>query len=211
LKIENNKFKKKSLGMSSLLIPSIIYALSLFSNAFCQENYTVTNYFSQRYRDFQMMKISIIPPDGFAKDTNGIGFVDLKNNAAIRAVELHQGVRAASAIFFNIFDSIEHKDSLGMKFLESYNFKINGYEANLVNLSGKVEGDSYIEWRILIGDNSNTYIVTGFIPANKKKILEQHVRSALLSVFYEPDRRLIPPGSDPTTTSSNACGCHSNK
>ena len=176
-----------------------------------KETFSITNYFTERYRDFTMMKISIVPPDGFAKDNDEVGFLNRKNAAAIRAEEIRQGVSASSADFFKRFDSTEHKDSLGMKLLDAYNFKINGFEAHLVNLSGIVDGDDYIQWWMFIGDNSDTYVLKSFIPAKKKKALEQQVRSALLSVFYEPDKRLIPPGGDPTTTSSSACSCHNKK
>jgi hypothetical protein len=192
-------------------ISIFLFTLLITVNAFAQqkqETFTITNYFNQHYRDFPMMKISIVPPEGFGKDTDQVGFLDSKNEAAIRAEEIKHDVRTASADFFKLFDSTGLNDSLGLKLLESYNFKINGYEAHLVNVSGKIEGEDYLQWRMFIGDTSDTYVLKSFIPAKKKNALEQKVRTALLSVFYEPDRRLIPIGVDPTTTSSSACNCH---
>lgn len=180
-------------------------------NASAQENFTITNYFTDRCRDFPMMKISIIPPDGFTKDTIEAGFINAKYASAIRAEEMRLGVAAAWSTISRSFDSIEHKDSLGMKLLDSYYFTINNFKAHLLNVAGKVDGEEYIEWWILIGDPSDSYIIKGYIPLHKKKALEQQVRSSLLSVFYEPDRRLIPLGADATTTSSSACSCHNKK
>jgi len=194
-----------------ICITIVLAVLQVSSNIFAQEKqetFTITNYVSQRYRDFQMMKISIVPPEGFAKDTDQAGFLDSKDAAAIRADEKKQSVHSAAPEFFKLFDSSGHNDSLGLKLLGSFNFKINGYESHLVNLSGKIEGEDYLLWWLFIGDASDTYIVKSYIPVIKKNELEQRVRTALLSVFYEPDRRLIPPGGDPTTTGTSSCNCH---
>ena len=203
--------EKPAANRVTLVLCALYVLLSFLHKASAQENFAITNYFTERYLDFPMMKISIVPPDGFIKDTNDIGFVNLKYNSAIRAEELREGVTVSAADFLKSFDSIYHKDSLGMKLKESFNFKINGFDAHLVNLSGNIEGDDYIQWVLFIGDASDTYIVKGYIPEKRKKILEQQVRSALLSIFYEPDRRLLPPGADATTTSSAACSCHTKK
>jgi hypothetical protein len=211
----NYELRKQSAKIYFAFVPWVIYGLFFFltniPKVSAQKPFAITNYFTERYRDFPMMKISIIPPECFTKDTDQVGFLDSKDAAAIRAEEIKQGVHTTSADFFKLFDSTRRNDSLGVKLLELYNFNINGYEAHLVNVLGKIEGDDYLQWWIFIGDTSDTYIVKSFIPTGKKKVLEQQVRSALLSVFYEPDRRLIPFGVDPTTTSSSACNCHNKK
>ena len=191
----------------------ILFLLSIYSSltAFAQESFTLTNYFTPHYRDFTMMKISIVPPAGFAKDTDQVGFLDVKDAAAIRAEEIKKGVHEVSTIFLKRFDSTGHNDSLGLQFISQINFTINRFEAHLLNLSGIVDGDEYLQRWLFIGDTGDTYIVKGFIPEKKKKVLEQQVHNALLSVFYEPDRRLIPPGGDATGTSSSSCSCHNQK
>ncbi|MFI5263971.1 MAG: hypothetical protein ACHQM6_05605 [Candidatus Kapaibacterium sp.] len=207
----NYESGRKSMKMHLISAPILLAILQLPSIVFAQEKqeaFTITNYFNPHYRDFQMMKISIIPPAGFAKDTDQVGFLDVKDAAAIRAEYKKQGAHPASSEFFKLFDSTGYNDSLGLKLLESYHFTINGYESHLVSLSGRIEGDDYLMWWMFIGDTSNTYIVKSFIPVKKKMELEQQVRTALLSVFYEPDRRLIPPGGDPTTTGTSSCNCH---
>ncbi len=205
---------KESGKIRLIRVPLFIFAFISFfcqEKIFAQETFTITNYFTQNYRDFSMTKISIIPPAVFAKDTDQTGFLDAKDAAAIRADEIKDGVHESSTAFLKHFDSTGRNDSLGLKLLQQFNFTINGYEAHLVNLSGFVEGEEYLQWWMFIGDKSDTYIVKGFIPASKKNILDQQVRTSLLSVFYEPDRRLIPPGGDPTTTSSSSCSCHNKK
>ncbi len=176
-----------------------------------QENFKITNYFTEHYRDFTMMKISIVPPEGFVKDTSEGGFINWKYNTAIRAQEVREGIGIASAMFLKSFDSVTHKDSLGIMLNETFNFKINGFDAHLINLSGSIEGEEYVQWLLFIGDASETYIIRGYIPAKRKKMLEHQVRSSLLSVFYESARILLPPGEDGTTTSSGACSCHTKK
>ena len=185
-----------------------LFFFSLFTvNVHAQDSFTITNYFTENYRDFPFMKISIIPPAGFQKDTLALGFYSKKYSSALRATEMRIGIAAATEIFFKSFDSITKKDSAGMTLLESYSFKINGFEAKLASLYGKIEGEDYFEWRIFIGDKLNTYIVKGYFPASRKNEIDHDIRTALLSVFYEPDRRILPPNSDWTMTSSGKCAC----
>jgi len=214
---KNKYYTNRSVKISLIRIISVPSSLLIFllifghTIVFAQESFTITNYFTQDYRDFPMMKISIIPPSGFPKDTDQAGFLDPKDAAAIRADEIKLGAHEAATGFIKKFDSTGRNDSLGLKLLQQFNFRINGYEALLVNVSGIVEGEEYLQWWIFIGDKSDTYIVKGFIPAKKKNLLESQVRTSLLSVFFEPDRRLILPGTDPTTTSTSSCSCHNQK
>ena len=199
--------KKLTLILISTMLLSSMPALAQEK----QESFTVTNYFSERYRDFQGTKISIVPPDGYFKDTLDIGFVNIKNGSALRTEERREDVSFVASSFFKNFDTLSHKDSLGAELHESFNFRINGFQSHLVHLSTIVDGEDYLEWILFIGDKSYTYIVKGFIPRSKQVELELPVRTALLSVFYEPDRRIIPAGVDATTTSSSSCSCHSKK
>lgn len=209
LRMENCELRRINLSVAYVLC--ILFSFLSVNVASAQENFAITNYFSPKYRDLTMMKISLIPPVGFIRDTEMLGFIDREHGAALRAELIKQSIDSTSNYFFAHFDSIEHKDSLGMKIIESFHFRINGFIAHLVNMTSKVEGNDYLEWRLFIGDTSSTYLIKGFMPANGSKNLEQQIRSALLSVFYEPDRRLLPPGTDPTTTSTSACNCHNKK
>jgi hypothetical protein len=207
--IFNYELRIRNYGLVKIRVISVlIFFFLLFAvNVYAQESFTITNYFTEQYRDFPLTKISIIPPAGFEKDTLALGFYNKKYSSALRAGEMRTGVKTASDIFFKSFDSLSRKDSSGMTLLESYSFKINGFNATLASLYGNIEGEDYFEWRIFIGDTANTYIVKGYFPANKKSEIDHAIRSALLSVFYEPDRRILPPNSDWTMTPSGKCAC----
>ena len=213
----NYELKKRSVNIrfiQMIRFATLLGILQMWSVSYSQqkqEAFIITNYVTEHYRDFPMMKISIIPPAGFLKDPDQVGFLDSKDAAAIRAEHIKQGVQKAAVDFFKRFDSTSHKDSLGIKLVELYDFRINGFEAHLVGTSGTLEGEDYLQWLLFIGDASDTYILKGFLPTSKKKTLEQQVRSALLSVFYEPERRLIPVGADPTTTGTSSCNCQTKK
>ncbi|MDP4229899.1 MAG: hypothetical protein Q8916_05780 [Bacteroidota bacterium] len=212
MKIWNTRERTTDSYRDVLLVGILFFMTSFISvKVFAQDSFSITNYFTEKYRDFPMMKVSIVPPDGFIKDTNEPGFINRKMSAAIRAQEIRQGIKTVAANFFKSFDSTKHKDSLGMKLLDSYEFRINKFEAHVAKISGEVEGDDYLQWLVFVGDSTDTYLVKGFIPEGRKDKLEQQVRSSLLSVFYEPDRRLIPIGADPTTTSSVPCSCSTKK
>ena len=211
MKLRMENWELKSGRMEDISFIYVLFAFLLVQTVSAQENFTITNYFSPKYRDFQMMKISIIPPAGFEKDTDQVGFIDPKSRAAIRAEVIKQGIRQTSEYFFTHFDSTTNKDSLGMKIIESFRFTINGFRSHLVNMTAKVEGEDYLEWRLFIGDTTSTYLIRGFMPASGRTSLEQQIRTSLLTIFYEPDRRLIPPGTDATTTTTSACNCHNKK
>jgi hypothetical protein len=212
MKIWNIRWRRSNSGIGILLMGVLLFMTSFISvNVFAQDSFSITNYFTEKYRDFPMMKISIVPPDGFIKDTNEPGFINRKLSSAIRAQEIRNGIKIVAASFFKSFDTTKHKDSLGMKLLDSYEFRINKFEAHVAKISGEVEGDDYVQWLVFVGDSTDTYLIKGFIPESRKDKLEQQVRSSLLSVFYEPDRRLLPIGADPTTTSSVPCSCSTKK
>jgi hypothetical protein len=185
----------------------LLFFFIFISNTFAQDTFTITNYFTENYRDFPLTKISIIPPAGFEKDTLALGFFSKRYSSALRVGEMQMGIKSSVEKFFKSFDSLNRKDSAGMTLLESYSFKINGFDAKLASLYGKIEGEEYFEWRVFIGDSVNTYIVKGYFPASKKTEIDHDIRTALLSVFYEPDRRILPPNSDWTMTSSTKCAC----
>jgi hypothetical protein len=207
LRMRNYELVKKYLICFEVFL--IVFCFS--TDIFAQESLTITNYFTDRYRDFPMSKVSIIPAKGFEKDSESPGFINRKYASAIRSEEMHAGILETSKNFFNSFDSIHHKDSLGVLISNSLHVLINGFSAYFSELSGNIDGENYSEQIVIIGDNANSYILKGYFPAEKKSELEKEMRTSLLSVFYEPDRRILPPGADATTTSSSACSCHNQK
>jgi hypothetical protein len=199
------------------LLCAILLVLS-FTSAEAQNNFTITNYFSEKYRDFPMSKISIIPPAGFVKDTAEFGFISRSNNSSIRVIDMKKNVDTVFESFIHGVDSTGRsgKYKLGIintetgpiEVLEIYDFKINGFSSHLVKLFEYTEGEKYFVWTLFTGDTATTYMINGFLPKRKQNELEQPIRNALLSVFYEPNRRILPIGADATSTSVSACGCH---
>jgi hypothetical protein len=219
---KNYELRKQSTTIRSIHVVCVPLFILIFSfKVSAQDNFTITNYFTNRYRDFPMSKISIIPPAGFEKDTIQSGFIDRKNNASIRTLEIKKNVDSAFADFFIGLDSSgrQGKYKLGIintltgpiELLEVYDFTINGFSAHLLKIFEYTEGDKYFVWTLFVGDSARTYMINGFLPKRKQKELDQQIRTSLLSVFYEPDRRILPVGADATTTGSSACGCHSQK
>ncbi|MEI8134712.1 MAG: hypothetical protein WCH46_06485 [bacterium] len=203
------------------VIGVLFFFASLFlasQSVVAQGSNPITNYFTEKYRDFPMLHISIIPPTGFEKDTVEPGFIKRKDRTYIRAIELKEQIDSAFKHFFVGLDTTgEHGKYLAgmlylpsgpIKVLEAYDFRINHYQAHLVKLSEYTDRDDYYVWTLFIGDSTHTTMVNGFFPKSKAGELDSQIRTSLLSVFYEPDRRILLPGADPTTTSSSGCNCH---
>jgi hypothetical protein len=218
--MKNTSARIRSICVIRVLLLFFVFVTASLKAA-AQENFTVMNYFTDHYRDFPMMKISIIPPAGFVKDTTEPGFINSNDNASIRAIEIKKNVDSAFADFFFGIDStgrqgkytlgIIHAGSAPMELLEVYDFTINGFSAHLLKVFEYTEGEKYFVWTLFIGDAETAYMINGYLPKRKQQELDRQIRSSLLSAFYEPQRRIIPPGVDPTTTGSSACSCHNKK
>ncbi len=169
---------------------------------------TITNYVSEKYRDFPLTKVSIIPPDGFVSDSDSFGFTNKAHNASLVVDDHRENVLMAANEFIKMFNDSDHTDTLHRKLIESYWCKINGFDGFLAGLSNPDSPDRISQWWMFIGDHGGSYVIRGILPEKGDEEISKQIRNALITVFYEPDRRLVAPGADPTTTGTSACRCH---
>ena len=180
--------------------------LSLFAQ---EEPIVITNYVTDKYWDINGSRTSTIPPSGFTRSE--IGFVQTKSDAMIAVEHSHDAILLTEYKFLRSFDTASHKDSAGSETIESMRFRINGFDALLVKLKIFTNDDAYYAWRLYIGDDNSSDILTGSYPAEKESQLGNAIRTSLLSAFFDKDKRILPVGADPTIISTSSCKCNEKK
>ncbi len=201
----------KNMLKTLLLVIALLVVEAGVERAVAQEGsnaLTITNYVSEKYRDFPLTKVSIILPDGFVSDSDSFGFINKQHHASLVVDDHRENVLMAANEFIKMFNDSDHTDTLHHKLIESYWCKINGFDGFLVGMSSPDSPDRISQWWMFIGDHSGSYVIRGVLPEKRDDEISKQIRNALLTVFYEPDRRLVAPGADPTTTGTSACRCH---
>jgi hypothetical protein len=185
------------------------FCIAALGSLRAQETPSITNYVTDKYVDIHGSLTSIMPPTGFTRSETG--FVQSKSDAMICVEHLHDAVLLSEYKFLRSFDTASHKDSAGSEMTESMRFRINGFEALLVKLKIFTNDDTYYGWRLYIGDENSSDVLTGSYLTEKESQLGNAIRTSLLSAFFDKDKRILPVGADPTTTSSSACKCNEKK
>ncbi len=174
---------------------------------------TITNYFTERYRDIPMTRISLLLPDDFVWDTLDNEYRNEQQNITLRSEEVSNAFLQVRAEFLSRFTQASDaylSDSLGFLLTSSERFRINGFDAMLCSLLVSDDWHSDIEhsW-LFIGDSTRTYVIKmigGHSDASRRD-----KQTTLLSVIYDPARVIIPRGGDPTVKSSSSCKCNDKK
>ncbi len=201
----------KNLLKATLLLIVLLTITLGVQQGYAQERHdalTITNYVSEKYRDFPLTKVSIILPEGFVSDSDTFGFSNKQHTASLVVDDHRENVLMAVTEFIKNFNDSDHTDSLHRKLIESYWCKINGYDGFLAGIANPDSQERISQWWMFIGDRSGSYVIRGILPENGDDAISKQIRNALLTVFYEPDRRLVAPGADPSTTGTSACRCH---
>jgi hypothetical protein len=193
--------------MKSLFIALYLF---LFSPLFAQEQMIkITNYMTEKYRDYPFTKISLLLPDGFAFSLIDNGFKDQKTRSVIRIEEVGAPVDTVADKFLRRFDVTTAQDSFGFTMKEKMTARINGKHGFLVGLTAEVDGDDYDHTWLFIGDAERTYVIKSMTPYENGEQEVRRIRAAVLSVYYDPDR--IMPGQDATSSGSSSCNCNDKK
>lgn len=174
---------------------------------------TITNYFTERYRDIPMTRISLLLPDGFVWDTLDNEYRNEQQNITLRSEEVSNAFPQVRAEFLSRFTQASDaylSDSLGFLLTSSERFRINGFDAMLCSLLVSDDWHSDIEhtW-LFIGDSTRTYVIK--MIGGRSDASRHDKQTTLLSVIYDPARVIIPRGGDPTVKSSSSCKCNDKK
>jgi hypothetical protein len=174
---------------------------------------TITNYFTERYRDIPMTRISLLLPDGFVWDTLDNEYRNEQQNITLRSEEVSNAFPQVRAEFLSRFTQASDaylSDSLGFLLTSSERFRINGFDAMLCSLLVSDDWHSDIEhtW-LFIGDSTRTYVIK--MIGGRSDASRRDKQTTLLSVIYDPARVIIPRGGDPTVKSSSSCKCNDKK
>jgi hypothetical protein len=164
----------------------VLYILIIFSlqiNAFAQKSIKIENKEHAGYVKIPGTGLSIVAPENYTTSERFTGFENKLAEGSIMVVKVPGSVQN------NLLAFKKNKDiRKGMVVSDETMYKINGSQALLQGGIQMSYGKTYLRYRLVIGDMENTYLLNAsWVKDNDAKAEAKRVKTALLSVIYEPE------------------------
>lgn len=131
-------------------------------------------------------KVSLIPPKGFIKAGDFVGFQQNESGSSIMVAEI-----AGSYFVIKTGLTKEALLSKGIVVDKMDSMTINNLPASFITGMQAARGTTYMKYILTFGTKDETIIITGIFP-NALQELGAGIKAAMLSVFYEADRKRNP-------------------
>ncbi len=161
------------------LLPSISFSQGINSKAI-----TITNNLNANYSDVTGTKLTIIPPRGFVKSTTFTGFNHELAGSSIVVTEIPGDVNRN----FIGFDKKYLLKSGVVTEKETF-YRINGFDAMLIEGKQVAYGKTYFRQMLIIGDIYRTYLISASMLTTSSEKHLGEVKASLLSVIYNPNQK----------------------
>lgn len=99
--------------------------------------------------------------------------------------ELHTAIFRAMANFDR-----QQLFKAGMVVEQEVFYKINGYDALLISGKQALDNEVYAKMLLFVGDLNITYMICSTVPAHNDAKLHETMKNALLSVIYQPNKKI---------------------
>lgn len=131
-------------------------------------------------------KISIIPPKGFVKASNFLGFQQNNSGSSIMVVDI-------PGPFSEISKGMTKKGFLsqGVEVKKIENIFINNNSALFVTGVQNAYGNNYTKFILVFGSEKETIMINAVCPENLKQIGNE-LKKSLFSVYYDADKKINP-------------------
>ncbi len=147
---------------------------------------SVTNILTAGHINIAGTKISIIPPQGFTKASDFLGFQQELSGSSIMFLDVPGPFSEISKGFTK-----ENFLSQGVQVQEIENLVINGLPAIFVTGEQNAYGNEYIKFVLSFGTEKETIMINGAYPKNLNET-GTDIKSAMLTAYYEPDKVINP-------------------
>ncbi len=131
-------------------------------------------------------KISLIPPDGFIKATNFLGFQQSQSGSTIMVLDIPGPFSETSKGMTK-----ERFLSQGVEVKNVEKLTLNNLPAILVTGEQNAYGNVYTKFVLCFGTEKETILINGATPNNLKEI-SSSVKNSILTSYYEADKRINP-------------------
>jgi hypothetical protein len=156
----------------------------LFSSAFAQTK--IDNVLTAEHVYVPGTKISLVPPKGFIKAGDFVGFQQNESGSSIMVsalegpyAEIKTGLTKEALLSKGIV--VDKMDSM----------TINNLPASFITGLQTARGTTYIKYMLAFGTKVETILITGIFPSALPE-LGPGIKTAMLSAFYEVDRKTNP-------------------
>lgn len=131
-------------------------------------------------------KISIIPPKGFAKASNFLGFQQDNSGSSIMVADI-------PGPFSEISKGMTKKGFLsqGVEVKKIENLFINNNSVLFVTGKQNAFGNNYTKFILVIGSEKETVMINAVCPENFEQIGNE-LKKSLFSVYYDADKKINP-------------------
>ncbi|MBP8994786.1 MAG: hypothetical protein KBG30_13400 [Bacteroidales bacterium] len=157
------------------------FAFSLFSQSINTKAIEKTNNINANYKTVVGTKIKLIPPRGFTESKSFTGF---------------QHELAGSSIIVSEIPGEVNRNMIGLdkKYLiktgvivdKQTFYKINGFDAMLIEGKQVAYGKTYNKIMLLTGDIYRSYLISASMPSNVSQRHIEEVKESVLGVIYDP-------------------------
>lgn len=147
---------------------------------------SVTNLLTAGHINIAGTKISIIPPQGFTKASDFLGFQQELSGSSIMFLDVPGPFSEISKGFTK-----DNFLSQGVQVQDIENLVINGLPAIFVTGEQNAYGNEYIKFVLSFGTEKETIMINGAFPKNLNET-GTDIKSAMLTAYYEPDKVINP-------------------
>jgi hypothetical protein len=131
-------------------------------------------------------KISLVPPKGFIKAQDFVGFQQNESGSSIIVAEIKAPFAETKAGLTN-----EALLSRGIVVQQADSMTINNLPASFITGIQTARGTTFTKYILAFGTKEETMLLTGVFPEALKE-LGAGIRTAMLSAFYEAGKKINP-------------------
>lgn len=167
----------------SLLLLLCVMPMIMFSQSINSKAVERTNNISASYVDVTGTKLKIIPPKGFSPSTKFTGFNHELAGSSIVITEIPGDVNKNMIGFDK-----KYLIKSGVVVDKQTFYKINGFDALLIEGQQVAYGKTYYRVMLLIGDIYRSYLVSASMISTSSQKHVAEVKESVLGVIYEPQK-----------------------
>lgn len=179
--------KKNTLIYIPFILILLLFPLFSSSQGINQRSIEVNNKDNANYVDVRGVPIKIIPPPGFIKSDSFFGFTHKLSGSSIVITDLKADVNRSFLSF-----SKRELFKTGVLVSSETMYKINGFDAMLVEGQQNAHGNMYDRILLVIGNHKRTVLLNASFLASSSERHANEIRESLLSVIFQDDKDVNP-------------------
>ena len=162
------------------LLGTLLCSISIFAQT------TIATTLTLAHQEIRGSKISMIPPKDFDVATNFLGFQQKETNSSVMVMDI-------PGPYSKVSGSLTKENLLkqGVTVESIANITVNGLPGVLVTAEQTAYEVVFRKYSLAFGTENETILISGSVPKGNAA-LEQSVKNALLTTFYEKDKILTP-------------------